>query len=233
MVRALVSSLAAAAMLLLFQSGARAQQAPAQRIALNQSLLDRWLVVMPAVINLGKSDAAPQSDDEARPHMERICADAGFPSYETCAEVIGYVGMIVSACDRRSQSFAIRYRLMRRELARLEADTKMPPEAKAQAIADVKEIVAVVSQGLPPRAHRFDERQPRSCLRGLDRNDKIVRGNMAPFVLLCDFRAQPAMGSAQRSEQDERGERRCRGYGPSSRSSRLRVRCCATRSRRN
>ena len=76
MIRALVSSLAAAAMLLQFQSGARAQQSPAQPIALNQSLLDRWLVVMPAVINLGKSDAAPQTDDEPRPHMEKICAEA-------------------------------------------------------------------------------------------------------------------------------------------------------------
>ena len=149
MVRALVSSLAAAAMLLLFQSGARAQQAPAQRIALNQSLLDSWLVVMPAVIKLGKSDAAPQSDDEARPHMERICAEAGFSSYETCGEVIGYVGMIVSACDRRSQSFRDPIPLMRRELARLEADTKMPPEAKARAIADVKEILAVFPDGFP------------------------------------------------------------------------------------
>ena len=149
MIRALVSSLAAAAMLLLFQSGARAQQPPAQPIALNQSLLDRWLVVMPAVINLGKSDAAPQTDDAARPHMEKICADAGFQSYDQCAEVIGYVGMIVSACDRRSRTFRDPILLMRRELARLEADTKMPAAARNQAIAEMKEIVAAFPNGFP------------------------------------------------------------------------------------
>ena len=149
MVRALVSSLAAAAMLLLLQSGARAQQLPAQRIELNQSLLDRWLVVMPAVINLGKSDAAPQTDDAARPHMEKICADAGFQSYDQCAEVIGYVGMIVSACDRRSRTFRDPILLMRRELVRLEADTKMPAAARNQAIAEMKEIVAAFPNGFP------------------------------------------------------------------------------------
>lgn len=149
MTRTIVSSLAAAAMLLLFQSGARAQQPPAQPIELNQSLLDRWLVVMPAVINLGKSDAAPQTDDAARPHMEKICADAGFQSYDQCAEVIGYVGMIVSACDRRSRTFRDPILLMRRELARLEADTKMPAAARNQAIAEMKEIVAAFPNGFP------------------------------------------------------------------------------------
>lgn len=149
MTRALVSSLAAAAMLLLFQSGARAQQLPPQPIELNQSLLDRWLVVMPAVINLGKSDAAPQTDDAARPHMEKICADAGFQSYDQCAEVIGYVGMIVSACDRRSRTFRDPILLMRRELARLEADTKMPAAARNQAIAEMKEIIAAFPNGFP------------------------------------------------------------------------------------
>jgi len=149
MTRTIVSSLAAAAMLLLFQSGARAQQPPAQPIELNQSLLDRWLVVMPAVINLGKSDAAPQTDDAARPHMEKICAQAGFQSYDQCAEVIGYVGMIVSACDRRSRTFRDPILLMRRELARLEADTKMPAAARNQAIAEMKEIVAAFPNGFP------------------------------------------------------------------------------------
>ena len=116
---------------------------------MNQSLLDRWLVVMPAVINLGKSDAAPQTDDAARPHMEKICAAAGFESYDQCAEVIGYVGMIVSACDRRSRTFRDPILLMRRELARLEADTKMPAAARNQAIAEMKEIVAAFPNGFP------------------------------------------------------------------------------------
>jgi len=149
MIRTIVSSLAAAAMLLLFQSGARAQQPPAQPIELNQSLLDRWLVVMPAVINLGKSAAAPQTDDAARPHMEKICGEAGFQSYNQCAEVIGYVGMIVSACDRRSRTFRDPILLMRRELTRLETDTNMPSAARNQAIAEMKEIVAAFPNGFP------------------------------------------------------------------------------------
>ena len=57
--------------------------------------------------------------------------------------MIGYVGMIVSACDRRSRTFRDPIPLMRRELARLEADTKMPADAKARAIAEMKEILTV------------------------------------------------------------------------------------------
>lgn len=144
-----VSRLAAAAMLLVALAAPTAARAQARSIELDQALLDKWLVVLPAILKLSKSAPSPQTDDEMRPHLERICAEAGFPSYEKCGEVIGYVGMIVSACDRRSQSFRDPIPLMRRQLARLEADAKMPPEAKARAIADVKGILAEFPDGFP------------------------------------------------------------------------------------
>ena len=62
---------------------AQAQQQP-MRVDLDQALLDRWLIAMPQIIKLGKSSSAPQSDETARPHMERICAGAGFDSYDQC-----------------------------------------------------------------------------------------------------------------------------------------------------
>lgn len=148
MIRKSVSRLAATALLACL-IGATGAQAQSKTVELNQSLLDQWIVVMPAVIKLGKSTSAPQTDEAARPHMERICTEAGFQSYDQCAEVIGYVGMIVSACDRRTQTFRDPIALMRREVARLEADTKMPPAAKAQVIAELKEIVAAFPDGFP------------------------------------------------------------------------------------
>ncbi|MGB7210987.1 MAG: hypothetical protein WBD27_20200 [Pyrinomonadaceae bacterium] len=148
MIRKTVSRLAAAALLasLIAATGAQAQS---KTVELDQSLLDQWIVAMPAVIKLGKSPSAPQTDEAARPHVERICTEAGFQSYDQCAEVIGCIGMIISACDRRTQTFRDPIPLMRREIARLEADTKMPAAAKAQAIAEMEEILATFPDGFP------------------------------------------------------------------------------------
>ena len=150
--RTIVSGLVAAAMVvsaLMASSSARAQQSSAGPMELNQELLDRWLVAAPALAKLGKSAAAPQTNEAAAPHVERICTEAGFQTYDQCGQVIGYVGMIVSACDRRSQTFRDPIVLMRRQLVRLQADTKMLPEARAEAIATVKEILADFPNGFP------------------------------------------------------------------------------------
>ena len=128
---------------------AQTQQQALQPIELNQTLLDKWLVAAPAMARLAQSSAAPQTDDAARPHVEKICIEAGFQSPDQCGEVIGYVGMIVAACDRRSQTFRDPIAMMRRELARLAKDTALAPEAKAETIANLKEIIAAFPNGFP------------------------------------------------------------------------------------
>ena len=153
MVRASFLSLAAAAMLSFwpYAVSSAQSQAPLQ-VELDQSLVDKWLVAMPAVIKLGKSNpefARPESDDAVRPQMERICAEAGFASYDQCGEVIGYVGMIVSACDRRTRSFRDPIPMMRRQLARLEADTRMPTADRQRAITEIQQVLAALPERLP------------------------------------------------------------------------------------
>lgn len=128
---------------------ARAQQQPTPLVDLNQTLIDRWIAVIPALLSLSKPGVAPQNDAEARPHMERICAEAGFDSYEQCGEVIGYVGMIVSACDRRTQSFGDPVLVMRRHLARLRANNRMPAAKREQAVAEVEKILAEMPDSFP------------------------------------------------------------------------------------
>ena len=125
------------------------QQQPSPLVDLNQTLLERWIAVVPALLSLSKSGAAPQSDAEARPHMERICAEAGFDNYDQCAQVIGYVGMIVSACDRRTQTFGDPVVVMRRHLARLRANTRMPAAKREQAVAGVEKILAEMPDSFP------------------------------------------------------------------------------------
>jgi hypothetical protein len=152
MIRRLPLTLAAVAVVVLSVVGlddAHAQQ-PAP-IQLDQALLDRWIVAMPQVIKLGKS-GAPLTDDALRPHLDRICAEAGFDSYDQCGETIAYVGMIVSACDRRNRTFRDPVVMTRRQIRRIEADAKLSPADKEKATAELKQIVARFPNNLP-QAH--------------------------------------------------------------------------------
>jgi hypothetical protein len=142
------AALAAAILLMVGQPGARAQQSVSP-IELNQTLLDRWLVVMPKVVKLNTSSDAPQTDDTLRPHLEKICMEAGFDSYDQCGEVIGYVGLIVSACDRRTRSFRDPIVMMRRQIARIEADARLSPADKDNATAELTQIVTRFPSNLP------------------------------------------------------------------------------------
>lgn len=145
----LVSLMAAILLSPTLPATARAQQQPAPLVDLNQTLLERWITVIPALLSLSKSGTAPQNDAEARPHMDRICTEAGFEGYDQCAQVIGYVGMIVSTCDRRTQSFGDPVVVMRRHLARLRANTRMPAAKREQAVAEVENILAEMPDSFP------------------------------------------------------------------------------------
>src|SRR5262245_23957876 len=106
---------------------ALAQQQPPMRVELNQSLIDRWIAVAPAFFKMRKSNpdiSRPETEAALRAQMEKACAGAGFDSYDRCAGLFGYVGMIVSACDRRTRTFRDPIVLMRRQIARIEADTR-------------------------------------------------------------------------------------------------------------
>jgi len=147
------SALAACALttLILFSPAARpdAQAQLAAPVEFNQTLLDRWLEVFPAVMRTTKPDAAPMSEDAGQEFIERICARAGFASYDQCAEVFFYAGMIMSACDRKSRSFRDPIKLMRRQIAKIEANASLSPEQKAKATAGFKEVVARFPDNIP------------------------------------------------------------------------------------
>jgi hypothetical protein len=130
---------------------AQAQQQPT-RVELDQSLLDRWIAVFPAFFKMSKSNpdpSRPETEAGLRAQMEKACAGAGFDGYDQCAEVFGYVGMIVSACDRRTRTFRDPIVLMRRQIARIEADTKLSAEQKDKATAELRQVVARFPDNIP------------------------------------------------------------------------------------
>jgi hypothetical protein len=151
MFRAALSTCTIAVLLLLSpaaRTDARAQHVVAP-VEFNQTLLDRWLVVFPAAVSMARPDAAPMSDNQLQAYLERACAEAGFAGYEQCAEVFGYAGMILSACDRRSRSFRDPIKLMRLEIAKIEANTTLSPEQKAKATAELRRVVARFPDNIP------------------------------------------------------------------------------------
>lgn len=150
MIRAALSICAAAA-LFVFSPVARPvhAQPTSKPIELNQMLLDRWLALYPAILRMAKPDAAPMSEDEGRAYLERHCAEAGFANHDQCAAVFGYAGMILSACDRRTRSFRDPIKLMRRHIAKIEADSRLSPEQKEKATAGMKQMVARFPNAIP------------------------------------------------------------------------------------
>jgi hypothetical protein len=126
-----------------------AAQTPAPATEFNQTLLDRWLVAAPAMAALNASANAPKTDEDARPHMERICADAGFASFEQCGTTIAYAGILFSGFDPRTRSFKDPASMMRARIAEIETNTQMPPQAKESMLAQMKEAAAGFPKDIP------------------------------------------------------------------------------------
>ncbi len=152
MMRTLILTLAAAAILLLPPNAIPDAQAQQERIRveLDQSLLDKWLLLMPQFDQLKRSGKMPQSEEAARTLIAGVCTKAGFDSSDQCTQVLGYVGMIVSTWDPRTRSFRDPMPRMRSQLARLEADTSPPTPQREQAIAQMKQVLARFPEQFPP-----------------------------------------------------------------------------------
>jgi hypothetical protein len=150
MMRPLALALSAAAMLLLppAMPGAQAQQQKL-RVELDQSLLEKWLLLMPQMTRLVQSGSMPQTEQEAQAVLERVCTKAGFDGYEQCTQVLGYVGMIASAWNPATRSFRDPLVQMRAQLASLEADTSPPTPERNRTIAEMKQILANLPEHIP------------------------------------------------------------------------------------
>ena len=150
MIRAALSICAAAALFMLSPGYPPAHAQPEiQRVELNQTLIDRWLVLYPAVLKMMKPDADPMSEDTGRAYLERACSEAGFATYDQCAEVFGYAGMILSACDRKSRAFRDPIKLMRRQIAKIEGNGSLSQDQKAKATAELRQVVARFPDNIP------------------------------------------------------------------------------------
>jgi len=115
----------------------------------NQTLLDRWLIAVPAIAALKASTTTPQTDGDAGPHMERICTNAGFDTTEQCGTTIAYAGILFSGFDPRTRTFKDPAAMMRTRIAEMEASTQMPSQSKDKLLAQMKEAAAGFPKEIP------------------------------------------------------------------------------------
>ncbi len=148
MMRSALSMLSVAAILAV--SGLPAAQAQTVAVAeFNQALLDGWLRAVPAMATLNASTDAPKTDEALRPHMERICTEAGFASFEQCGTTIAYAGILFSGFDPRTRTFKNPSDAMRERIALIEGNAQMPLQAKEAMLAPMMEAAAGFPKDIP------------------------------------------------------------------------------------
>jgi hypothetical protein len=150
MPRSALSMFAVAAVIALSpmrQPVAQAQATPATEF--NQLLLDAWLRAVPAMAELNASANAPKTDEETRPHMERVCTEASFASFAQCGTTIAYAGILFSGFDPRSGTFKNPADAMRERIAAIEGNARMPSQVKQAMLAPMKEAAAGFPRNIP------------------------------------------------------------------------------------
>ena len=151
MIRLIISAIAVAAAFVLIPAGlssAIAQTADAP-VEFNQTLLDRWLVAIPAINKFSTSSDTPQTDAAAQARLEQVCAQAGFETYDQCTNTIGYVGILVGGFDPSTRTFQDPIARMRARIAEIEANTKLPLATREQMTAEMKGFVAGFRHTIP------------------------------------------------------------------------------------
>lgn len=151
MFRSTFSAIAVAATLALTSASpsialAQATDAPPE---LTQALLDRWLVVIPAINRFAASSDAPQTEEAAQARLERVCIEAGFETHDQCTTTIGYVGILIGGFDPATKTFKDPIAKMRARIAEVEANTRLPTATKEQMTTQMKEMLAGFRHTIP------------------------------------------------------------------------------------
>ncbi len=144
MLRPALAAIAIAAAVAFVRAGASTAiaQAIEAPVAFNQTLLDRALVVIPAINRYATSSDAPQTEAAAQARLEQVCTEAGFETQDQCTNTIGYVGIMIGGFDPATRTFKDPIARMRARIAEIEANPQLPAATKEQMTAPIKEAVA-------------------------------------------------------------------------------------------
>lgn len=147
-------------------------QAVGAPLELNQTLLDRWLIVIPAINRLAAPGDAPQMEDAGQAQLERICIDAGFETHAQCTTTIGYVGILIGGFDPTTKTFKDPVEKIRARIADIEANTQLPVATKEQMTTQMREMLAGFRHTIPTSHLHLMTANARHIFKTLATHDK-------------------------------------------------------------
>lgn len=135
---------------------AAAAPEPGKEIALTQARIDGLLKAQPELEKL--SGAAPDTPDakaeeSAQREAEAIVKRNGFASLEDFQDTSDTIDAVLGGVDPETGTYVGAGALLRKQLAAIKADTKMPPEEKAAAVKEMEEALAEGEPARPSQAN--------------------------------------------------------------------------------
>jgi hypothetical protein len=124
-----------------------AQAAPAQPPAVKQAALtdkqiDGVLAAqkdMDAIVEKLPANAKP--DPRIAAQLDGVAKKNGFASYDEYNNVVDNIGIVLAGFDPATKKYVGTEALIKTQIAQVQADKKMPPKDKKQALADLDEAL--------------------------------------------------------------------------------------------
>lgn len=128
------------------QGQADAQEAPPKQVPLSQKTLD-GLVNAQKQIRAVEAKATPskntdEPDAKTEGKIESIAKANGFASMSDFANASYSVGLVLAGMDPETKTYIGAQAALKKQVADVQADKKMPPKEKTEALAELKAAMA-------------------------------------------------------------------------------------------
>jgi lipopolysaccharide export LptBFGC system permease protein LptF len=129
---------------------APAQDAAPPQIALTEQQVQGFITATPEIAKItGALQAEP--DKKTQDQLDALAKKAGFSGFEEYGTVSANVSMVLQGIDPQTKKFGDPKAMMQKQIAEVQADKKMKPAEKKEALAELnqalKEVQPIKNQG--------------------------------------------------------------------------------------
>jgi hypothetical protein len=141
----------AAALFISFAGVARAQQdAAPQQIALTDKQIQGFITATPEIAKITEKLQA-EPDKKTQAQLDAIAKKGGFASFDEYGTVSANIGMVMQGIDPKTKKFGDPKAMIQAQIAEVQADKKMKPAEKKQALEELnqslKDVQPIKNQG--------------------------------------------------------------------------------------
>jgi len=119
-----------------------AQEAPVKQIALTEKQIEGVLTAqkdMDAITEKLPENAKP--DPKITAQLEAVAKKNGFASYDEYNDVVANISMVLGGFDPATKKYVGSDAVIKAQIAQVQADKKMSPKDKKEALADLNEAL--------------------------------------------------------------------------------------------